>query len=121
MGNDIIGNNTKIKVVKNKVAPPFKTATVDIMYGVGVSHEGEVLDLASEAGIVDKSGAWYSYQGNKIGQGKENAKVFLVNNPDILDSIEEQVRECYGISVADKKKDKKGKEKKENTSIDASK
>ena len=121
MGNDIIGNNTKIKVVKNKVAPPFKTATVDIMYGVGVSHEGEVLDLASEAGIVDKSGAWYSYQGNKIGQGKENAKVFLINNPDILESIEEQVRECYGISVVDKKKDKKGKEKKETTSIDASK
>lgn len=125
-GTDVIGNNTKIKVVKNKVAPPFKTATVDIMYGVGVSHEGEVLDLAAEAGIVDKSGAWYAYQGNKIGQGKENAKMFLVNNLDVLEEIEEQVRECYGISINDKKQDKKGKNKKEkvvkeeNTSVDVS-
>ena len=127
-GTDIVGNSTKIKIVKNKVAPPFKTATVDIMYGMGVSHEGEVLDLAAEAGIVDKSGAWYAYQGNKIGQGKENAKMFLVNNPNILDEIEEQVRECYGITIKDKKsktkktKEKKEKvEKKESTSIEDAK
>ena len=112
-GAEVIGNNTRVKIVKNKVAPPFKTATVDIMYGTGVSHEGEVLDLATEVGIVDKSGAWYAYKGNKIGQGKENTKLFLANNPLILDEIEEQVRECYGINVKDKKNDKKGKDKKE--------
>ena len=113
-GNDVVGNTTKIKVVKNKVAPPFKTATVDIMYGTGVSHEGEVLDLAVEAGIVDKSGAWYAYHDNKIGQGKENAKLFLANNPEVLLDIEEQVRECYGITIKEKKsKGKKTKEKRE--------
>ena len=113
-GTDIIGNNTKVKVVKNKVAPPFKTAVVDIMYGTGISHEGEVLDLAVEAGIVEKSGSWYAYRDNKIGQGKENAKLFLANNVDVLMEIEEQVRECYGISEKDKKtKDKKKKDKKE--------
>ena len=122
VGTDIVGSSTKIKVVKNKVAPPFKTATVDIMYGTGVSHDGEVLDLAAEAGIVDKSGAWYAYKGNKIGQGKENAKSFLMSNPLILDEIEEQVRECYGISIKDKKKDKKVKNKvDENTSKDLAK
>ena len=111
-GTDIIGNNTKIKVVKNKVAPPFKTAVVDIMYGTGISHEGEVLDLAVEAGIVEKSGSWYAYHDNKIGQGKENAKLFLTNNIDVLMEIEEQVRECYGISEKDKKsKEKKKKDK----------
>ena len=112
-GTDVIGNNTKIKVVKNKVAPPFKSASVDIMYGVGVSHEGEVLDLAAEAGIVDKSGAWYAYKGNKIGQGKENAKMFLASNPDVLEEIENQVRECYGINIETKKNDKKVKSKNE--------
>ena len=108
-GTDIVGNSTKIKVVKNKVAPPFKTAVVDIMYGTGISHEGEVLDLATEAGIVEKSGAWYAYKENKIGQGKENAKVYLTKNPEILKEIEDQVRECYGID----KKEKGKKEKKE--------
>ena len=113
-GTEIIGNTTKIKVVKNKVAPPFKSATVDIMYGTGVSHEGEVLDLAVEVGIVEKSGAWYAYKDNKIGQGKENAKLFLINNPDVLIEVENQVRECYGIDIKDKnEKNKKGKEKKE--------
>ena len=116
-GTDIIGNSTKIKVVKNKVAPPFKTATVDIMYGTGVSHEGEVLDLAVEVGIIDKSGAWYAYRDNKIGQGKENAKLFLANNLDVLMEVEEQVRECYGISIKEKRtKDKKTKDKKEKSS-----
>ncbi|MBQ8681838.1 MAG: recombinase RecA [Bacilli bacterium] len=125
-GTDVVGNSTKIKVVKNKVAPPFKTAVVDIMYGTGISHEGEVLDLAVEAGIVDKSGAWYAYHNNKIGQGKENAKLFLANNPDVFVEIEDQVRECYGISIKSKKsKDKKEKkektEKLENTSKDVTK
>ena len=103
-GDNVIGNKTNVKVVKNKVAPPFKTASVEIMYGEGVSREAEVLDLASEIGIVDKSGAWYSYKGEKIGQGKENAKAFLKNNPDIMKEIENKVRESHGIlKKADKK------------------
>lgn len=97
MGDSVIGNKTTIKVVKNKVAPPFKVATVDIMYGEGVSYEGELIDLASEADIIEKSGAWYAYNGEKIGQGKENAKIFLKNNPDIAAEVESLVREHYGI------------------------
>ena len=111
-GNDVVGNNTKIKVVKNKVAPPFKTAVVDIMYGEGISHEGELIDLATEAEIIEKSGAWYAYKGNKIGQGKENAKMYLANNIEVLNEIEEEVRDCYGINV---KKEKKKSTKKEET------
>ena len=115
-GSDVIGNNTKIKVVKNKVAPPFRTALVDIMYGSGISHEGELLDLASEAEIVEKSGAWYAYKGEKIGQGKENAKQYLINNPEVRDEIEENIRECYGISEKEKKiKENKTKEKSSKT------
>ena len=83
-GDNVIGNKTTVKVVKNKVAPPFKTAAVEIMYGQGVSREAEIIDLASEIGIIDKSGAWYSYKGEKIGQGKENAKAFLKNNPELF-------------------------------------
>ncbi len=96
-GTEILGNKTNIKVVKNKVAPPFKTATVEIMYGEGVSRVGEILDLAADASIVEKSGAWYSYMGDKIGQGKENAKVYLRKNPEIMEEIEQQVRDYYGI------------------------
>ena len=107
-GSDVIGNKTTVKVVKNKVAPPFKTAIVDIMYGEGVSKEGEILDLASEVGIVEKSGAWYAYKGNKIGQGKENAKIYLKENIKIRDEIEKLVREHYDISN-DKKDAKKVK------------
>ena len=95
MGDSIIGNRTSIKVVKNKVAPPFKVALVDIMYGEGVSREGELVDIAAELGIVDKSGAWYSYNGEKIGQGKENTKIFLKNNPELADEIEGLIREHY--------------------------
>ena len=104
-GDNVIGNKTNVKVVKNKVAPPFKTASLEIMYGEGVSREAEIIDLASEIGIIDKSGAWYSYKGEKIGQGKENAKAFLKNNPDIKEEIEEKVRESHGI--AKKKEDNK--------------
>ena len=86
-GTDIIGNKTNIKVVKNKVAPPFKTATVEIMYGQGVSKEGELVDLASEVGIIDKSGAWYSYMGEKIGQGKENVKLLFKDNPELMKEV----------------------------------
>ena len=105
LGDQIVGNKTNIKVVKNKVAPPFKTATVDIMYGEGISREGEILDIGSELAIVDKSGAWYSYNGQKIGQGKENVKVYLKENPALRDEIELKTREHYGF--VDKKKDKK--------------
>ena len=106
-GDNVIGNKTNVKIVKNKVAPPFKTASVEIMYGQGVSREAEILDLASEIGIVDKSGAWYSYNGEKIGQGKENAKQFLRDNPTIKEEIENKVRESHGILKQDKEKDKK--------------
>lgn len=98
MGDGIVGNKTTIKVVKNKVAPPFKTAVVDIMYGEGVSREGEVIDLGVEAGILDKTGAWYSYQGEKLGQGKENVKLLLKETPELTQEIESKVREFYGIS-----------------------
>ncbi len=111
MGDGVVGNRTTIKVVKNKVAPPFKTAVVDIMYGEGVSHEGEILDLATEAGIVEKSGAWYSYQGEKLGQGKENVKLLLKDNVELKEEIEKKVREYFDIDLVnnDKTGDKKKK------------
>ena len=111
MGDGVVGNRTTIKVVKNKVAPPFKTAVVDIMYGEGVSHEGEILDLATEAGIVEKSGAWYSYQGEKLGQGKENVKLLLKDNVELKEEIEKKVREYFDIDLVnnDKTDDKKKK------------
>ena len=96
-GGDIVGSHTKVKVVKNKVAPPFKTAEFDIMFGTGISVEGDVLDLASEADIINKSGAWYAYQGDKIGQGRENAKIFLKEHPDVLAEIDRKVRLHYHI------------------------
>ncbi|MBM7701938.1 recombinase RecA [Metabacillus iocasae] len=96
-GNDIVGNKTKIKVVKNKVAPPFRAAEVDIMYGEGISKEGEILDIASELDIVQKSGAWYSYNEERLGQGRENAKQFLKENTEIRQEIAEQIRQHYGL------------------------
>ena len=99
MGDGIVGNKTTIKVVKNKVAPPFKTATVDIMYGEGVSREGEIIDLGVEAGILEKTGAWYAYQGEKLGQGKENVKLLLKDNPELRDELEKKVREYFEITI----------------------
>ena len=92
VGGDVLGNKTNVKVVKNKVAPPFKTAEVEIMYGEGISKVGEIIDLASNLGIIDKSGAWFSYKGEKIGQGKENVKLVLKNNPAMYKEIEDKVR-----------------------------
>ncbi len=89
---EAIGNRAKIKVVKNKVAPPFREAEVDLIYGIGISREGDILDLAANDNIINKSGAWYAYNGNKIGQGRENAKQFLRDNPDIMKEVEEKVR-----------------------------
>lgn len=97
MGDGIVGNRTTIKVVKNKVAPPFKTATVDIMYGEGVSREGELVDLGVQANIIDKSGAWFTYKGEKLGQGKENVKLLLKEKKELADEIEKQIREYYNI------------------------
>jgi recombination protein RecA len=96
-GTDIVGNKTKIKVVKNKVAPPFRTAEVDIMYGEGISKEGEIIDIGSELDIVQKSGSWYSYNEERIGQGRENAKTFLRENPSIRLEIQQKIRAHYGL------------------------
>ena len=98
-GGEIIGTKTRIKVVKNKVAPPFKEAEFDIMYGMGISKSGEILDLAVASDVVEKGGAWYSYEGNKIGQGRENAKAFLMENPEICEKIEEQIREKFVLEA----------------------
>jgi recombination protein RecA len=92
---EVIGNHTRIKVVKNKIAPPFKEAEFDIMFGQGISREGDILDLAAEIDVINKSGAWYAYQGNKIGQGRENAKIYLKEHPDICQEVEQQVRDHY--------------------------
>tara|TARA_B100000683_G_scaffold9990_1_gene11085 strand:+ start:55 stop:528 length:474 start_codon:yes stop_codon:yes gene_type:complete len=95
--DEVIGNATRVKVVKNKVAPPFKQVEFDIMYGEGISKNGELLDLGVKAGVVEKSGAWYSYQEERIGQGRENAKIFLKENPNIALSIEDKIRAAHGL------------------------
>lgn len=105
LGTDIIGNKVVIKVVKNKMAPPFKNCTVDIMYGEGVSKEGEIVDLASEAKIIEKSGAWYAYNGDKLGQGKENVKDLLKKDAKLREELEKKVREHYDIGVSNKSKE----------------
>ena len=98
-GDDILGNETRIKVVKNKVAPPFKQAEFDILYGEGVSLEGEIIDIGVKLGLVEKSGAWYSYNGNKIGQGKDNTRMWLKENPEIANEIEQKIRAEVGITA----------------------
>ena len=105
---EVVGNQTRVKIVKNKLAPPFKTVEFDIMYGEGISKTGEILDLAASIGLVEKSGAWYSYNGDRIGQGRENAKNFLKDNPEIALKIEQEIR-SHG-------KENKGNE--ENEKID---
>ncbi|MCP4718076.1 MAG: recombinase RecA [Desulfobacteraceae bacterium] len=99
-GQDITGNRTRVKVVKNKLAPPFKNVEFDLMYGEGISRTGDLLDMGVELNIVDKSGSWYSFEGERIGQGRENVKVFLIDNPDIFGKIETKVREALGIADA---------------------
>ena len=107
LGDGVVGSRTSIKVVKNKVAPPFRSCEVDIMYGEGVSKEGELIDLAAECGILEKSGAWYAYQGEKLGQGKENVKLLLKDNVELTQELEDKVRDYFGISLnKDKKSDK---------------
>ena len=96
---EVIGNRTRIKVVKNKVAPPFKEAEFDIMFGKGISREGDILDLAANIGVIIKSGAWYAYKDGKIGQGRENAKKYLIENPDVMAEVEQKVREHFGLAA----------------------
>ncbi len=98
-GDDIVGNETRVKVVKNKVSPPFREAIFDIMYGEGISRQGEIIDLGVECDIVEKSGAWYSYNGERVGQGKDNAREFLKENPEIAKEIEAKIREKLGVNV----------------------
>ena len=110
-GDQVYGNKTNIKVVKNKVAPPFKTASVDILYGEGVSREGEIVDLASDLGIIEKSGAWYSYQGEKIGQGRDNVRTLLKQDRKLAIEIENKIREHYGFKPIEYKVEEPLKEK----------
>ena len=105
-GQDVIGFRTKVKVVKNKMAPPFREAEFDIIFGEGISREGDVLDLAAANGIIEKSGAWYSYNGDRIGQGRDNSRIFLKENPDIMAAVENDVRTKLGIVAKDLEEDK---------------
>ena len=98
-GGEMVGNHVRVKIVKNKIAPPFKEAEFDIMFGKGISREGDILDLATKIDLVNKSGAWYAYNGEKIGQGRENAKSYLTTHPEIIEEIEEKVRALYGIGA----------------------
>ena len=93
-GSAVIGNRTKVKIVKNKVAPPFKTAEFDMIYGQGISKEGSLVDLAVEKGVIQKAGSWYAYNGARIGQGRENARAFLKDNPEVAEEVEQKVREA---------------------------
>lgn len=114
-GGDFVGNRTKVKIVKNKVAPPFKEAEFDIMFGEGISYEGDLLDLAAEIDVINKSGAWYAYQGNKIGQGRENAKIFLKDNPEICAEIDRRVREHFNLGGIPSEMDGKKKSAKKSS------
>ena len=96
-GGEVVGNHTRVKVVKNKVAPPFKEAEFDIMFGKGIVKEGDLIDIAANLGIIAKSGAWYAYEGEKIGQGRENAKTFLATHPEVAEEVELKIRQHYGL------------------------
>ena len=102
-GGEMVGNRARVKVVKNKVAPPFKEAEFDIMFGKGISREGDILDLAANCGVVIKSGSWYAYNSEKIGQGRENAKKYLLENPTIMEEIETKVRDFYALDGSEEK------------------
>ena len=104
---EMVGNHTRIKIVKNKIAPPFKEAEFDIMFGKGISKEGDILDLATKLDLVKKSGAWYAYEGDKIGQGRENAKTYLSAHPEIMEELEKKVREHYQLGTDSSEKDEK--------------
>jgi len=99
-GEEVVGNRTKVKVVKNKVAPPFREAEFDILYGSGISKEGELIDIGADQGIIEKSGAWYSFAGERIGQGRENAKDYLREHPEVAGEVEVKVREKFGLATS---------------------
>lgn len=105
-GGEIVGNHVRVKVVKNKVAPPFKEAEFDIMFGKGISREGDLVDIASNIGVIVKSGAWYAYNDGKIGQGRENAKLYLKEHPEVYDEVDRKVREHFGMPIGEKAKEK---------------
>ena len=113
-GGEVIGNRTRVKIVKNKIAPPFKEAEFDIMFGQGISKVGDILDLASALNIIVKSGAWYAYNGSKIGQGRENAKIYLTENPEVCAEVELKVREHYGFEVENADKEESAKKTKKS-------
>ncbi|CEI84236.1 protein RecA [Oceanobacillus oncorhynchi subsp. incaldanensis] len=117
IGNDAVGNKARIKVVKNKVAPPFKQAEVDIMYGKGISKEGEVLDIGSDLDIVQKSGAWYSYNGERLGQGRENAKQYLKENEEVFEEISKTIRDHYELDKEPEQSEEKSKEEQESLDL----
>jgi recombination protein RecA len=96
-GNDVVGNRTRVKVVKNKVAPPFKQAEFDILYGKGISREGSLLDMGVDTGIIRKAGAWYTYGDDQLGQGKENARAYLISNPELANELDEKIRVAMGL------------------------
>ncbi len=112
-GDNILGNRTRVRVVKNKVAPPFKKAEFDIMYGTGISKEGNILDVGADADIINKAGSWYSYGDHRLGQGRENAKEFLKENPEIAEEVENKIRESYGLKPNTTDKDSKKENDKE--------
>ena len=114
---EVVGNRKRIRVVKNKVAPPFKEAEFDIMFGQGISKVGDILDLATELSVVQKAGAWFAYNDSKIGQGRENAKIFLSQHPEIMDEIEQKVRAHYGLSGDEKKEQTQEKKTAENDTV----
>ena len=111
-GDEVIGNRTRIKVVKNKISPPFKQAEFDIMFGTGVSRTGEILDLASQIDVINKSGSWYAYNNDKIGQGRENAKMYLSQNPEVMKEVEMKIREYYNLNIEKEIEDNESKEAK---------
>lgn len=117
IGNDAVGNKARIKVVKNKVAPPFKQAEVDIMYGKGISKEGEVLDIGSDLDIVQKSGAWYSYNGERLGRGRENAKQYLKENEEVFEEISKTIRDHYELDKEPEQSEEKSKEEQESLDL----
>jgi recombination protein RecA len=116
--DEVVGNQTRVKVVKNKLAPPFKQVEFDIMYGAGISKTGELIDLGVKAGIVEKSGAWFSYDSQRLGQGRENAKLFLRDNPGIADAIEKAIRENAGL-IAEQFLDRGGAEEAGSDAMEA--
>ncbi|MGP4059900.1 recombinase RecA [Halobacillus litoralis] len=116
-GNEMVGNKTRLKVVKNKVAPPFKQAEVDIMYGEGISREGELLDIGSDLDLIQKSGSWYSYNNERLGQGRENAKQFLKENVEIYEEVKRLVRDHYGMEAADGEAEEKSKDSQETLDV----